>query len=228
MSLTVVINDRATPLLGRIRSAAEAARVSLVGARAVAIQVRGHLVNLQAERHRPGVGDSFYGRAARSVSAAPAGLSATVGIAQRGIRLRRLGGVVRPRAGRKLVAYPAKDAPREAHELGPKYFPDLELSRQINPAHGGLQLCLVRRASTRITITRRKQKDGTIRVRVKAGAVLGGEIVFWLARKTTHKADASVLPTNDEMQATSIEGIRVYFLQIAQRAALSDDDTAQA
>lgn len=227
MSLAVIISNQASPLLDRIRAGASAAGLSLVGARAVAISVRGNFLKLQAERHRPGVGDSFYGRAARSVTTAAAGLSAVVGIGQRGVRLRRLGGVVRPRAGKKLVAYPAKDAPREAHELGPRYFADLELSRQINPAHGGLQLCLVRRPSTAITITRRKQKDGTIRTRVKAGALRGGEIIFWLARKTTHKADASVLPPDAEMQAVSIEGIRIHLLNQAQRKALNGPGDAQ-
>lgn len=223
MSFSIVISDEASPLLGRIRTAAEAAGLSLVGARSVAIQVREHLLGLQGARHRPGVGDSFYGRAARSVSTAGAGLSAVVGIAQRGIRLRRLGGVVRPGAGKKLVAYPAVDAPREAFETGPKYFPDLELSRQVNPAHGGLQLCLVRRASTAIKILRRKRKDGTVAIKAKAVAKFDGEVVFWLAKKTTHKADATVLPTDAEMQVRSVEGIRVHLLNQAQRAALPGD-----
>jgi hypothetical protein len=147
-------------------------------------------------------------------------MGAAVNIAQRGMRLRRLGGVVRPKAGRDYVAYPADEAPREAFELGPRYFSDLDPQRVINPAHGGLQLALVRRPSTPISLVRRKRKDGSVVTRVKAGKELGGEVVFWLARKTTHKADASVLPTAAKMQALSLEAIRLHLLNQAQRAAL--------
>lgn len=220
MSLTVTFSDQASPLLERVRTAADAARLSMVGARAVAIDVREHFLKLQAERHRPGRGDSFYGRAARSVSTTPDGLTANVNIAQRGIRLRRLGGVVRPKAGRKLIAYPAADAPRAAFEQGPRYFADLDVQRVVNPAHGGLQLALVRRESTPISLVRRKRKDGTVTTRVKAGAKLGGEVVFWLARKTTHRADATVLPTDSALQARLRDSIRVHLLNQAQRAAL--------
>lgn len=220
MSLAVRIQDEGSPLLARIRTAADAARLSMVGARAVAIGVRENFLALQSERHRPGRGDSFYGRAARSVSTAPDGMGAAVNIAQRGVRLRRLGGVVRPKAGKSMVAYPADEAPRDAFELGPRYFSDLDPQRVVNPAHGGLQLALVRRPSTPISLVRRKRKDGSVVTRVKAGKELGGEVVFWLARKTTHEADTSVLPTDAKMQALSLEGIRVHLLNQAQRAAL--------
>lgn len=211
MSISITLSDQASPLLARIRTAADAGRLSLVGARAVAGQVREHFLQLQEARHRPGRGDSFYGRAARSVSTAPSGpASAVVGIAQRGVRLRRLGGIVRPKAGRKLIAYPADDAPREAFERGPTYFADLDLERVVNPAHGGLQLALVRRASTPISLVRRKAKDGTVRTRAKAaGPARGGEVVFWLARKTTHQADPSVLPAESAMQTTFLDSVRL-------------------
>lgn len=221
MSLSIRISDQAGGVLARIRDAAQAERLVLVGARAVAVGVREHLLGLQQERHRPGKGDSFYGRAARSVSANRAvGASAVVAVAQRGVRLRRLGGVVRPGPGKRLVAYPADDAPREAFEFGPSYFADLEIARRINPKHGGLQLCLIRRPSTAVRFVRRKKKDGTITTRVKAEALRGGEIVFWLARKTTHRADPTVLPDGSVMERTAVEGMGAHLLTIKSQKAL--------
>ena len=219
MSLSIRLDNQASPLLARIRSAAEAKGLVLVAAREVAVGVRKHLVALNQERHRAGVGDSFYGRAAKSVAASQAGSDAVVGVAQRGFRLRRLGGIVRPGPGKKMVAYAAEGAGRAAVAGGPRDFNDLEISRQINPAHGGLQLCLIRRASTALKFSRRRQKDGSIRTRIRAGAVLGGEVVFWLARKTTHKADATVLPTDATMQGQAVEGIRQHMLTLELRRA---------
>jgi len=222
VSVSVLIDDRASPLISRITTAAQASGLALVGARAVAVQVRGHMLKLNQERSRKGVGRSFYGQAAKSVTSVSDGLGALVNLSQRGLRLRFLGGVVRPGPGKKLVAYPAADAPRQAYDQSPRAFNDLDLSRQINPAHGGLQLCLIRRASTPISFVRRKRKDGTIATRVKAGAVLGGEVVYWLAKKTTHRADPSVLPLDEAMQTTAAEGMRTHLLTQAQRNASSN------
>jgi hypothetical protein len=134
------------------------------------------------------------------------------------MRLRLLGGVIRPKAGRRFVAYPAADAPAEAYDRGPLTFPDLELARRINPVHGGLQWCLVRRASTAVKFTRRKRKDGTISTRTKAGDVRGGEVVFWLARKTTHEADPTVMPSQGTLLGEATEGMRLA-LEAASRSA---------
>lgn len=217
MSLQVIINDRTAPLVTRLQQAAQASGLALVGARRVAVKVREHLLDLQGSRHRTGKGSSFYGSAARGVTSANAEGGAIVGIAKRGMRLRLLGGVIRPRPGKRFVAYPAADAPAEAYDRGPTTFPDLELSRQINPVHGGLQWCLIRRASTAVKFTRRKRKDGTISTRTKAGDVRGGEIVFWLARKTTHQADPSVMPSQRTLLGEASEGMRLHLELSARR-----------
>lgn len=218
MSLQIIINDRTAPLITRLQQAAQHSGLALVGARRVAVTVREHLLDLQATRHRSGKGRSFYGAAARGVNTQSTSEGATVGVAQRGMRLRLLGGVIRPKAGKRFVAYPAADAPAEAYDRGPTTFPDLELARRINPVHGGLQWCLIRRASTAIKFTRRKRKDGTISTRTKAGEVRNGEIIFWLARKTTHEADPTVMPGEGTILGEATDAMRIA-LQDATRSA---------
>lgn len=207
-----IILDTASPLLARVRTAATAQGLALVGGRAVAGLMRDNFRRLEAERHRPN-GSHFYGRAARAVQVQRDPRGASVSVAQRGIAQRRFGGTIKPKAGRKFLAYPAADAPRVAHEKGPRAFGDLDLTRAINPAHGGMQWALVRRVSQAISYTRRKQRDGSIKTRVRPGALRGGEVIFWLARKVTQRADPSVLPVATVMIDRGRAAIRTELIR---------------
>jgi len=87
-----ITQDDATPLLERLGTAALPSGISLVMARAVGIQVKDHLVALNAERHR--FGRNYYAQAARSVTAIGAGGFAIVTVTQIGFRQRLYGGQI--------------------------------------------------------------------------------------------------------------------------------------
>ena len=204
MSIGITI-DTATPMLDRVRTAAQAAGLALVGARAGGNLVREHLIQLNAERHNKG--RNFYLQAARSVNTAVSPAGALINIPHRGMRQRFEGGTIRPKPGHRFVAFPDDNAPAEAFQLMPREWPyhDLDLTHAMNPRTGHMQWALVRRASTAVKLTRRKKKDGTIKTSWKVTEVRqGGQVIYWLTTSVTQRPDPSVLPTPLDLAATII------------------------
>lgn len=212
MSGVTIVLDSAGPLLERISNAAQRAGLALVGARAVAILTKDHLVQLDQERHR--FGRHYYLQAARSVAsvATQAGL-ALVSVSQTGIRQRLFGGEIRPKSPRKYLTLPAQP---EAHAKRAGEFADLDFAFAMDE-NGSLRPALVQRASTAVTIARRKKKDGTVSFTVKPGELRGGKVMFWLARRVLQRADPSVLPPEPLVRATAVEAIRRRVLRLETR-----------
>ncbi len=97
-------------------------------------------------------------------------------------------------------------------------FQDLHVGRAMNPA-GRIQWALIRRASTAISIARRKRADGTIKTSVRPGEMrAGGEVIFWLVRSVNQRADPSVLPTRQEMIATGVAAAERRLMRLQDRA----------
>lgn len=213
--ITIALNT-AAPLLERVKNGAQAAGLALVGARAVAVITKDHLVQLDAERHQ--FGRHYYLQAARSVASRAAfGASsgmALVTITQTGFRQRLLGGPIAPKAGRKFLTLPAQP---EAHAKRAREFHDLDFAIALDE-NGALRPALVQRVSTAITIRRRKKKDGTFSFTVKPGEVRGGKVMFWLARRVMQKPDSTVLPPTPLVTATATEAIRRRIVRLETRA----------
>lgn len=221
MSVGITI-DTASPLLSRVRTAAAAAGLALVGARAGGNLVREHLIALNAERH--GKGRNFYLQAARSVNTAITPAGAMINIPHRGMRQRFQGGTIKPKPGGNFIAFPDEDAPAQAFQLMPREWPDHDLDRQLrmNPKTGHMQWALVRRASTAIRLQRRKKKDGTIKTSWKVSEIRqGGQVMYWLAGAVTQRADPTVLPTPLDLAATIISRMN----QRIDRAAAGTQET---
>ncbi len=214
MSGVSVVLNSAGPLLDRVQSAAQRGGLALVGARAVSIIVKDHLVDLNTERHR--YGRNYYLQAAKSVTARASSSSlALVTVTQTGFRQRLFGGPIAPHAPRKYLTIPA--AP-EAYGHRAGEFPDLEFKLVLDD-RGAMRPALVRRAATAVSFTRRKRKDGTVKITVKPGDLRGGEVMFWLVRKVNQRADPSVLPAGPLMQATAMEAIKRRVLRLETRAS---------
>ncbi|MDP2227283.1 MAG: hypothetical protein Q8J78_07370 [Moraxellaceae bacterium] len=211
----IIINrDDASPLLARVKDAATAAGLSLVMARAIGIQVKDHLIALNAQRHK--FGRNYYARAARSVSSRSAGGFALVSINHVGIRQRLNGGTIRPKAGKRFLTIPATP---EAYGMRAREFSDLKVGRAINP-RGRIQWALIRKASTAISFTRRKQKDGSVKIKVRPGELrAGGEVIFWLVSRVTQRKDPSVLPTTQQMAAVGVAAAENRVTRLAARAS---------
>lgn len=210
--------DSASPLLERVQSAAQRAGLALVGARAVAIATKAHLLQRDRERHR--YGHHYYAQAARSVNTRGGGAGlALVTVSQIGIRQRLHGGPIVPIPPRRFLTIP--EAP-EAFSKRARDFHDLDFTFALDD-HGRLRPALVRRASTAISFTRRKRKDGSVKVTVKPGDLRGGEVIFWLYRKVNQRADPTVLPAGPLMQATAMEAIKQRVLRFEERARIKSD-----
>jgi hypothetical protein len=208
--LSIVV-DEITPLLARVKSAAAAQGIALVGARAVAGLVKEHLYGLDRQRHRGG--RHFYRSAGDSVTTGIVPAGAVVSITQTGFRQRFFGGTIRPRRAR-MLAIPASP---ESQGMSPREFPDLDLKRMYD-ANGAIRLALVRRASTVITYRRRKRKDGTVQLTVAPVMTrLGGDVLFWLVPKVFQRADPTVLPYPAQINQRAVGAIKARFLRLALR-----------
>ncbi|HEY0966931.1 MAG TPA: hypothetical protein VGE76_16310 [Opitutaceae bacterium] len=214
--------DEVTPLIARLRDASQRQGIALVGARAAANLVRDHLFDLNDSRHKHG--RNYYAQAARSVNTRAVAQGAAVNINQIGLRLRLLGGVVRP-VNAKMLTIPDENAP-EAHGVRAREFNDLDRQLVTNPRTGRLQWALVRRPSTAIRFVRRKRADGTLQTTVKPGELRDGKVLYWLVRKTTHKPDPSVLPTVGAMMGAAVAAIKLRFARLRQRITGQGDTTA--
>ncbi len=209
----VITRDDLSPLLQRVKDAAQIAGLSLVAARAIGILVKDHLVALNAQRHR--FGRNYYARAARSVTAKGAGGLALVSVTQIGIRQRLYGGTIVPKNGGRFLTIPANPA---AYGMRAREFSDLKVARVVNP-DGRLQWALVRRASQAISFARRKQKDGSVKVTVRPGELrAGGEVMFWLVRKVTQRADPTVMPSRLEMATAGVAAAERRIMRLGSRA----------
>lgn len=215
MAGAAIVLDEVSPLLQRVRTAAAAAGLALVGARAAGQLVREHLFGLDAQRHKGG--RHYYAQAARSVTTSRVPQGAVVSITQTGFRQRLKGGTIKAGqngSGRKFLTIPEDD---EAIGKRAGEFKDLRLERNvINPRTGALMWALVRNMSTPITMRRRVQKDGSIKTTITPGKVIGraGEVMYWLVRQVTQRADPTVLPHAEQMSGRAIDAIGARLLRL--------------
>lgn len=213
MSGVTILMDEATPLLERVRTAAAAQGLALVGARAVAGLVKDHLYGLDAERHK--YGRHYYRQAGDSVTAGAVPQGAAVSITQIGFRQRLFGGTIRAKNVR-LLTIPAHP---DAYGMRAREFNDLDFSFEVNPKTGALQPCLVRRAQTTLKYSRRRQKDGTVKISVKPVAELKPEVMYWLTPSVYQRPDPTVLPYNEQMSNRAVGVIRDRMTRLALRNA---------
>lgn len=218
--------DEATPLLARVRSAAQVRGLLLVGGRAGASLVREHLFALDGQRGRSG--RHFYAQAARSVTTGLVAEGIAISITQTGFRQRRFGGTIKPGrnisriTGRptRFLTIPAEGA--EGTRAGE--YADLHLTKAVNPRTGALQWALVRNLSTPISLRRRTLKDGSIKTTITAKPTQGGEVVFWLAGQITQQPDPTVLPGDAAIIGRVTSVIQERVLRLARAGQLNTGD----
>lgn len=199
----VILRDTASAMVRNLGRALNVEGLRLIIGRAEQTLFRDHLYALNTARHRNGRG--YYRQAADSVTfrASP---RLEIGISQIGMRLRLQGtdglpgGRLRPRAGKKFLTIP--QAPEAEGKLAGE-FSNLKMRLAINPKTGRLQRALVRGASQSLRISRRKQKDGTIKWTVKPGEVQP-VVMYFLARSVYQAPDRSVLPSDEQIVGTAI------------------------
>lgn len=174
--------DQAKRLLAALRPEV----INKVVARSGVNLFREHFFKLNAERPNKlgGRRTQFYGDAARGTSATVLPDGALVSVNQVGIRQRWKGGTIRAKPG-KWLTIPAR---AEAHGKRAREFNDL---RFVLFEHGA---ALIRNDATTL---KRKRDRKTGKVSLVAGEERGGEVMYWLKRSVTQRADPSVIPMPD-------------------------------
>lgn len=213
------VRDGFSPLLQRLRGAAEVNGLSLVMGRALVNVTKDHLIALNAQRHRHG--RNFYTQAARATFSRVTPEGPVLGVNQTGFRLRYFGtdglpgGRLRPKAPRRYLTIPA--AP-EAYGMRAGMFPDLDFQIVLDPKTQRLRPALVQRVSQAFTVRRRKQKDGSVVRRVVPGELRGGKVMFWLVRSARQAADPSVMPTREVLVQTAVGAAATRIMRLRLRS----------
>lgn len=190
-------DDRAAEILADLRTRVGAtAELHEAMAMNVSDTVRKHIV---ATKKSPNTG--FWSRVAASVTHTFSESGAEVIIPERGAALRYYGGTVRQKAGGPLLTIPTKDVPVQNG------------TRLAARDMGLLAFLPSRRAKTRGVLvegepylrTRGKNK-GKPGVRPKPG----GKLLYILRTETDHKADPTVLPSDQQIAEAARDGALDY------------------
>ena len=197
--------DDLSPLLARLNGAAVGSGLWLTMGRGAAslIKQRLYAMNVARPNALGGVRTNFYSHAADSVTVAVSPVGVTVSINATGFRQRVFGGRIVPRHGRKYLAIPAT---AEAHGFRPREFSGLVFAFALHP-NGGWRPALVQSLSAPVGLLRRVQGD-KVKVLKKRSTIRQQEVVFWLVRSVTQRADPTILPTSERIiQAAVTAGL---------------------
>ncbi len=205
--LSINLRDEVTPANERVLDALGRRDVRTVMGRAVVGVLKAHFVELDASRHRSSVGVHYYGMASRSVqqpNIAEDGF--TVGIAQAGIAQRYYGGTITAGSsgsGKKFLTIPAvpQAMGRRASEftnLRFIFFPKLDYGALVEAKPGAVTYKGSPRAKKVRSLRTVPREDGR------------PQVVFWLKRSVTQKADPSVIPEEEKMTAPALAAAGDY------------------
>jgi len=181
--VAVTFEDEITPLMARVRTAAGREGMAVEIGRAAQQTTREHLFRLDRARHKGG--RHYYAQAARSTHQRSVTGGVMISINQVGIRQRYYGGTIRPRG--KYLTIPASTRTQGTRA---REYNDLEFRYVLDPKLGAVRPALVRKVSTAPALAERVKGSR----RVTPAETFTGEIMFWLVRKVTQRADPSVLP----------------------------------
>jgi hypothetical protein len=181
-------------MLARLEAGLGGLPANRVVAEAGADTTREHLRKLSRTRHRGGVAHNFYGRAADAVVSRAVVNGALVAIPHEGLALRYFGGTVRPSGRVSLVtgkpirklAIPLSGTKAEGRTPGE--FDNL-----------------------RLVVTKAKK---AFLAQSAANGMLS--ILFVLKKETTHKADAGVLPADDDYREGALRALDIYIEEAAR------------
>lgn len=185
VGLSITFKDFAKPAVRGLSAAFEPAAINAVVGQAAAKTYQQHFIGLERTRANAigGRRTNFYGKAAKATNFAVVPDGVVISVNQTGIAQRFYGGKIVPKAGKKFLTIPAIPA---AHGHTAADF-DLELVYGLN----GEPYALARpdyRARDQAASGQRPSRGLLKKKR---------EIVFWLEKSVTQKADPTVLPYDD-------------------------------
>lgn len=166
--------------------------------------VKGHLEALNSRSPNTG----YYAKASAGVNSRADAQSATIIIQAAGIGLRRWGGVVKP--GRNISSKTGQ--PTKAIAVPTSYVPITNQNR-ARPIDMPMLAFVPNRKGGDTTGyliegERKLRKEGKNKGKYVTVPKQGGRMMYVLRKRTTHAADASVLPTDAELQAVAVQAIQ--------------------
>lgn len=188
MSLSVKIEDNATPEIGRVQQVLNPRKIAAIIGPACSRAVRQHFLTLGTNK-KGWLSTHFYSRAARATSWQTVSGGIVVSVNQIGVRSRFFGGTIRP-VKRKMLAIPI-DA--ESYGKLPGDFSKESLFVFHDKKSG--KTFLMRRLEE--TDGRGKNKATTTRM----------QALFLLTRSVTQQENRSILPSDDELNDVASEAI---------------------
>ena len=187
ITLSIASSDaEVRKMLRSLRDSLDLDGANRVVAEAGADTTREHLRDLARTRHRPGVAQNFYDRAANAVVSGTTSQGAVVTIPHEGLALRYYGGTVRPSGrvslvtGRPITRLAVPITGKGAEGKTPGDFKDLF-----------------------VIASRRSGKA------VLAGRKPGGKvgILFALVKSTRHTADKGVMPADTDYERAASDAL---------------------
>lgn len=211
LSVSVVITkDTATPALRSLRRGLEPERLIPRFGRAVMNEVRDNFQFLESTRPNQlgGARTHYYSQARSNTHLTIEGDTATIGVAQVGIRMRYFGGVIEAGANPSCIGggstqYLTIPATAEAYGKRACDFDDLQVLRTQS---GPYALARV----TVGTMASRKALGMARAFGVNSSAIHKTEILFWLKKKVNIPEDHTMLPTSDDLGAAIKESFSTY------------------
>jgi hypothetical protein len=206
----VVVKDTATPALRSLRRGLEPEHLIPRFGRAVMNEVRDNFQYLESTRPNQlgGPRTHYYSQARRNTHLTIDGDTATIGVAQVGIRMRYFGGVIRAGANPSCIGggstkYLTIPATAEAYGKRACDFDDLQV---LSTRSGPYALARV----TTGTLASRKALGMARAFGVNSSAIHKTEILFWLKKQVTIPEDHTMLPSSDDVTAAIKESFITY------------------
>ena len=200
--INVKLDDGITAALRNVDRAARSSQLRAVMGAAVALALVANFERLDAERHKNETGVRFYAGAARSVQRPQvSGDDVVVAVNQEGVAQRYYGGTITAGSngsGKKWLTIPAIPAAlgyragRFAN-LRFVFFKGKDLAALVSDDPNKLKYKGGSNAKKERGVRLVPREDGRL------------QVVFWLKRSVTQKADPSVIPDEDTLAATAYE-----------------------
>ncbi len=166
--------------------------------------VKKHLAALN--NRSPNTG--YYAKAAAGVNSTADDAAATIIIQAAGIGLRRFGGEVTP--GRNISSQTGQ--PTKSISLPTKHVPIVNQNRQRPKDFPLLAFVLNRKGGDTtgylVEGEQKLAKRGESKGKYITVAKKGGKMLFVLRKRTSHKANPAVLPSDDELRAVAVQAIK--------------------
>jgi hypothetical protein len=213
MSISISITDQVTETLRIMQEDMSGEEMKHSAGRGVRRLLMDYLRNLDASRPNKlgGKRTHYFADLARGVTYDVASDGAVAHITGMGVALHYYGGVIKPTGGRKFLTIPVDP---EAYGRRAGEFNNLEIAWGLSKGGKPRPIGLVKK-NDYVFKTAKNRKTGA--KEVVSASWEGGKWMFALVYSATIKADKTILPEDDTIQAAAVASISGYIVSKTRR-----------